>query len=84
MFHNLPIELQRKIYEYDNTYREYFSQHVLPEIQANYWTKLFYRLTRGVVNFLNEEWENVSDFSDDDEEDDYQNLLVVSEMISFL
>lgn len=87
MFYDLPVDVRRLIYEYDNTYREYFSQNVLPQIETNFWAKLFYRLTRGVehgsvveddlMDFLNEEWDNVSDFSEDeDDEEDYQNLLL--------
>ena len=32
-FNNLPCELKQIIFEYDKTYSDYFSHHVLPEIQ---------------------------------------------------
>jgi hypothetical protein len=66
----LPIELQRLVYEYDSTYHEHFTKEVLPEIQECFWKKLFYRLTRGIMDFTGEEWEAVSDFSDEEDEDD--------------
>jgi hypothetical protein len=62
----LPVELQRLVYEYDNTYHEHFSKQVLPELQTNFWKRLFYRLTRGIMDFTGEEWEAVSDFSEED------------------
>lgn len=66
----LPVELQRLVYEYDNTYHEHFSKKVLPQLQTNFWNKLFYRLTRGIMDFTGEEWEAVSDFSEEEDEDE--------------
>ena len=34
LFYNLPQELQSLIFEYDNTYKEYFSNNVLKNIQT--------------------------------------------------
>lgn len=72
----LPIELKRLIYEYDNTYHDHFQKNVLPELETNFWKRLFIRLTRGILDFTNEEWEIVSDFSDDDEDLEYQDMIM--------
>ena len=75
---DLPVELQRLVYEYDNTYHDYFSKNVLPELETNFWKRIFFRLTVGILNFTAEEWEVVSDISDADteEEMEYENMFM--------
>ena len=34
MIYSLPTEIQTLIYEYDDTYKEYFSKHVLEDIKS--------------------------------------------------
>lgn len=73
----LPVEMVRLIYSYDSTYPEYFTKNVLPEIEVSFWKKLFYKLTQHVLDFTNEHWECVSDFSSDDEDDEaYEDMIM--------
>ena len=64
----LPIELERRILQYDNTYLEYFRKAVLPELMEHSWkrlTCLFFTAFQ-----LTEFYTMLSDFEEEEDEDE--------------
>lgn len=47
----LPRELSQSIYEYDPTYRNFFSQHVLPAMIEKAWSRIFLNIMQNMELF---------------------------------
>lgn len=89
---NLPIELWRHIYEYDGTYRDYFTQHVLPEVMDRAWSRIFNNIINNadyldlVVPTMNPYTFDNDDDDDVDDDDSINyiipNFIVISTIVS--
>lgn len=73
LFDNLPIELERHILTFDNTYVNFFREKVIPELMEMAWKRITFKFFVGTIDFdfflddLQLVYEFVSDFDDDDE-----------------
>lgn len=70
--HVFPLEIERHILSYDATFPEYFTEEVLPELMNEVWKKLTYRFFIATIDFtiyVDEFYDMLSDFEDEEEED---------------